>query len=480
MATSLLAPVQAAEETEGGNNLSYPVLWAEEEGHPIPLGTAGVESFDGQIFQGTLTTDPTSAPCYAAVQKDLGNSWQAENSIVGPDHKVTVIDWGDNLEVKDWGVNGKVRVETSLYDTALGDGVTMNRYEMCYVGGKGQTEVWGARVNRPSGSVQATKIDNPDAMVFTAGARLTIQRIDDPSRASWDASAHRWVGVGAADPEFNSAVYEATGDGPGSYAAEINVQGKIVYGFNWDTTGLYNGEYRLTFSIDGANDAFPNGPGTSLMGATIMPSAEESESELIAARAAGGSGGSGGSANVAVVDGANELTYIDVGLSGGEDAPPIDDGDGTTPPPSGGTTPPPTGGTAPPPTSETGGTSSGSTEAVGPNPIAVPPVVVVTQPELAQSRIRQTARNTAPRGGKYRLGKTIVLTKRPIKTNAGVTLRWRATVASQDNCLVKVRKGKATAKLIKPGKCKVVAYAPAPSPDFLRYRETRTYRVKKG
>jgi len=71
----------------------------------------------------------------------------------------------------------------------------------------------------------------------------------------------------------------------------------------------------------------------------------------------------------------------------------------------------------------------------------------------------------------------LVLAKNPVKTSAGVTVRWRATEASEDNCTVRVRNGRATAEMIKAGTCRVIAFAPAPSPEFLRFRETRTYRV---
>lgn len=450
VSASLLAPVQAAEEEEAGNNLSYPVIWAETDGRPTIPGVYDTDMFGGQILEGTLGPDSTET-CWGAVQKDLGNSWQAETMDAPPDHAVTTIDWGDNLEVKDWNIGKPVRVETGLYDNTLD--ATMKRYEMCYIGGQGQTEVWGALVSASDASAKPSVIDSTDAMVYTSGARLTIQRIDDPAQASWDAAQRKWVGKGAAEPVFNSAVYEKTSDGPGSYGAELNVQGKVVYGFNWATDGLYNGEYRLTFSLDGPSDAFPTGSGTSLNGATILPSSEEEEEVTISDKAGGAPGGG----NTAVVDGAKELTYIDVALSGGQNPPPIDDdGDGD----GGGTTPPP---------GDTGttGTTGGNGQPV------------ITGPLEGQKK-KQQAKLKAPKSGKYRLGRVLVLAKGPVKTNAGETVRWRVREQSRDNCKLRIRDGKTTLRLRELGKCRILAYAPAPTPEFLRYEETRTYRIVAG
>ena len=48
-------------------------------------------------------------------------------------------------------------------------------------------------------------------------------------------------------PIFNKAVYEAL-DGPGFYSAEINVKGKVIYGYTWKVRTLNQGTgyYRLT------------------------------------------------------------------------------------------------------------------------------------------------------------------------------------------------------------------------------------------
>jgi hypothetical protein len=286
-----------------GNNLSFPVQWSET-GRTVTLpGVMDVVTIQGTVLPGTYTPDDLT-PCLGAVQKDPLNSWQADSVLATP-NSVTTIDWGDNLESKDWKLGTVVRVETGLYDSVLD--AAMTRYEMCYISGSGTDEVWGLRVTGSAGNYVPVSFESTEAMVYTAGARLTIQKIDAATAGSltWDAATHQWTGTGATAPVFNMATWERTSDGPGSYGAELNVGGKIVYGFVWRTSGLEEGEYRLTFSLD--NDAeFDSG--ATLVGAGILQAVEE---EVTVSAEDEGAG------NTAVVDDTNDLTYIDVGLVGG-------------------------------------------------------------------------------------------------------------------------------------------------------------------
>ena len=479
------APGAVGEEpTEAGNKLSYPVLWAEDSQQfaPLPPGAMGTEVF----VDVTSGTDPdTSAACDAALQASDTNSWQADNALaVG--NPVTHVDWGDNLEAKDWSVGNKVRVETVLFDNALE--TPMLRYLMCYVSGQGQTESWGAKVTGGAGSsgdvstdatgYTAVTEESTSAIVYSDGGRLTIQRITDPSSVSWSTSEHRWVGAGAAAPVVNMAVHEKTSDGPGSYGAELNIQGKVVYGFLWDTTGMYNGEYRLTFSLDGAMDGFA-GSGTDLNTAVpVVPTEEELEEareEALeeALTPLAGSPGGEDAANTAVVAGG--VTYIDVGLTGGVDAPVDPDDPGDDP-----TTPPSTGGgsTTPPEPAPVG-------DSEGPGPQAGQPEDV-TAVQAATAPQRQRAKLGMPKSGKkFAPGTVRVLTDKPIKTTAGVTVRWRVTTKSRDYCSVKTlrgtknpdNRGKTLLRMRERGNCTVVAWAPAPSPEHLQYRKAFTYRI---
>ncbi len=282
-----------------GNNLSFPVEWSEVGWSLALPGTMTTASIAGVVKAGTYTIDDLT-PCLGALQKDALNVWQAEN-VVASSKVVTEIDWGDNLESKDWRVGQVVRVETGLYDSSLG--APMTRYEMCYISGSGTSEVWGLRVtDNGDGTYAPVTTQSTTAMVFTAAARLTIQRID-PQLAealTWDAATHAWIGAGAlGSPVLNAATHEKVADGPGAYGAELNVQGKVVYGYVWTTKGLTAGEYRLTFSLD-QPPTFS--PGVSLAGATIMGA------DAVTTETGG---------NTAVVRGADELTFIDVGLTGG-------------------------------------------------------------------------------------------------------------------------------------------------------------------
>lgn len=475
------APSVLAEESEtAGNNLSVPVLWSEAGYMVTPPGAMGETSVDG------LWQQCSDGSGQAAVQKDAGNSWQADNALV-PGNTVSEIDWGDNLEAKDWRVNQMVRIETALY-ADLGE--TMTGYQMCHVADQGPDEVWGAVLSGGSAAdsgvgVQAEssliEYESEEALVYTAGARLTIQRVDSDAQPTWDATGHRWVGTGVADPIFNGAVHEKTSDGPGNYGAEINVSGKIVFGFIWDTGDLYNGEYRITFSLDGADSTtgFP-GSGTSLQEASVRVPVEEVTNAETSADVAVTSLREGQpAANEAVVVGELELTYIDVGLTGGEDPPVEPDPDPTDPP----TPPPADDGGATSPAAPTG-TSEGPGEPdagpqAGPEDVTVP--AESGSGTVAAERIAQTADIKAPKSSKRKVGTRVVLTEEPVYTDWGVTVRWRVTKRSQDNCVIRNRDGRQTVKFTKKGRCTVVAWAPSPNPLLVApFNEKRIYKVRKN
>ena len=484
---SIAPAATAAEEETTGNKLSFPVLWSEEIYQLTPPGEEGkvvAEVFDD--------CDPTELgrPAEAAVQKApegsvKQNLWQAEN-MVAEGNSVTSLDWGDNIEVKDWTVGSPVRIETALYallgsELNAGFGVeTMTGYEMCYVEGSGPSENWGAILDTGN---SLKEYESLEAMVYTAGARLTIQRIDAGATPTWDATQKRWVGSGVADPVFNGAIHEKTSDGPGTYGAEINVSGKLIYGFNWQTDGLFNGEYRITFSLDGAADTLVGGTGTSLANAEIRQSVEEPAAADMTIRSlamvgpggGGGGGGGEGGGNTAVLLGDQNLSYIDVALSGGEDPPVVPDPDPTTPPapPSGG------GGTTAPPADSGGAGAGGAPGASGAGQPGAGVPVEIASPVQAQQRIRQRARITAPKSSRQRVGTQLMLTSGPVFTDQGVTVRWRITERSQDNCTLRNRNGRVMVTFTDPGRCTVVAWAPSPNPEvFLPFSERRIYKVR--
>lgn len=310
-------------ETEvAGNNLSYPVIWSEGVTKVLP-GTAGMTPLAGGVWWyqwGTNGTDPNITPASCApdpdeknavlnpngdpfcddnlavsltkpagvpeadnplplvrayVQKDKNNIWQAwnglaatagvSNAVGGVD--VDWIDWGDNLESVDWYTRSQVRTEVVLFEDLP---APLLEYEMRHTSGWGIDEVHGMATD-----LAMTPLLGPGtrATVYSHCARLTIQKLlvsrDDPRLTELI-----WVpGEGWTEPEgyatnlinphiFNGSVHEG-GDGPGYYTAEINVKGRIIFGYTWnvrtlnDTTPLEGstistaaGDYRLTFSLD--------------------------------------------------------------------------------------------------------------------------------------------------------------------------------------------------------------------------------------
>lgn len=303
-----------------GNNLSYPVIWAEGTEKTLRVPPAGYTETDVKMggewwyVWGVDPIDP-QAPlyscdpalnltCYGAIppadlykaylQKDANNYWQAYNEAAVGALYVDSIDWGDNLESVNWSVTSQVRTEIVLYKNMA---TPVLQYAMRHVSGWGTDEVHGLQTTLANELVYGP---GTQATVYSAHGRLTIQRTSGTD-LTWDATSHQWVGTANA-PCVNSAVYEAA-DGPGYFNAEVNVKGKIIYGFTWNvrTDGEGAGTYRMTFSLD------PTSPATSLNtffdNASIIQPSEEEEVIIAAEVPSGGT---------AVLDKVNNLTYIDI------------------------------------------------------------------------------------------------------------------------------------------------------------------------
>lgn len=323
----------AAAETTVATNLSFPVIWSEGVTKTLRIPPAGytTEMYkiggDWWYVWGEDPIDP-QAPLYschpatmgeecfgpvppadlfkAYVQKDANNYWQAYAANATDLMNIDLIDWGDNLESVPWTLTSRVRTEVVLYENLL---EPVREYAMRHVYGWGTDELHG---------LQTTTEQNPvpiygpgtQATVFSPHARLTIQKLVSENPAiSWNAAAHAWSGTDVLPPAFNKAVWEAS-DGPGYYNAEINIKGKLIYGYTWDVKKTNNGAgtYRITFSFDATGPAttlntFFDGNSQVLLPEEIVIEAEESK---------------GGTA---YIDIANNLTYIDVvilpGKSGG-------------------------------------------------------------------------------------------------------------------------------------------------------------------
>ena len=262
--------------TGSGNNLSFPVLWAEGVAKTL-RGAPGVETFDGVWWYwwgtevdgeplscapdsenesycedgdddpNTLPSDPPGTGAQKVyLQQDVANEWQAESADASTvPLNVHWIDWGDNLESVDWYTRSMVRTEVVLIQDL---GSTMTQYDMRHLFGWGITEMHGTTT---------LIIPGTQATVYSHCARLTIQKLlverGDPILLSlaW-LPEEGWQGATLINPPiFNMAVYNAL-DGPGYYSAEINVKGKVIFGYTWNVRRLNEGpgDYRITFSFD--------------------------------------------------------------------------------------------------------------------------------------------------------------------------------------------------------------------------------------
>lgn len=253
---------------------------------------------------------PPEALRKAYLQKDLNNTWQAGTLIAAADTAVNIdwIDWGDDLESKDWSLSSQVRIEHVLNSAVT---LPLTEYLMRHTSGWGIDEVHGLSVNPVGPTVEI--LDNYLPTVYSACARLTIQRLtiprDDPrvNDFVWDPLTYQWTGAGINAPIFNYAVHQAS-DGPGYYNAEVNVKGKIIYGYTWGVRKLNQGagDYRLTFSFDSVGCPALNN--TFITTATQIVVAEEEEEAAVEAEP-GDVGGTG------VLVPAQNLTYMDVRIT---------------------------------------------------------------------------------------------------------------------------------------------------------------------
>lgn len=360
-------------QTEAGNCLSYPVIWAEGVSKTLP-GTPGMTPVTNGVWWyqwGTNGVDPNVTPAScppdpdenntelnpdnlpycndlknfslsslagyppadnalplakAYLQKDPKNIWQAGSANwSGTPVNINWIDWGDNLESMDWYTRSQVRTEVALIQDLA---TPMLEYQMRHTDGWGIDEVHGLATDLSNNPLLGK---GTQATVYSHCARLTIQKLlvnrNDPR-----LDLLVWVpGEGWTEPEgytenlinphiFNGSVHEG-GDGPGYYSAEINVKGKIIYGYTWSVNQLNDntpvegttapsaaGDYRITFSFDESggsaklNSHFVDG-----ITSIVVPSEEVIDAEIILNEASGSTGG-----GVAKIDYADNLTFIDV------------------------------------------------------------------------------------------------------------------------------------------------------------------------
>ena len=327
-----------SEEETVGNNLSFPVIWSDgatkelrgdQNVDPVINGTWfgvwGEDPIDPQapLFScGPFSGDDLTcedAEYKAFIQKDENNVWQAANWIPDGETTVNFIDWGDNLESIDWNLKSQVRTEVVLYKI-LDEPVTQYAMRHCY--SWGEDEVHGLQTDLENNVITGP---GDQATVFTSNARLTIQKLsinsleelhDDEgnSKLQWRKNIG-WTEIDEGDELvidnalFNMAVHEGS-DGPGFYNAEVNVKGKVIFGYTWNVRQLNedDGYYRITFSFDD-DSGIPLRTDFKTNETSILLPEEEDLEEKTTDEGSSGEAARGGEAKIDFV---NNLTYMDI------------------------------------------------------------------------------------------------------------------------------------------------------------------------
>jgi len=315
-------------DVELQNNLSYPIMELNSAGATASDAITAVQAgeFGVNFSYGCVETDPAAeypnrtcasesgdfydkadTACTSICegqpiqrmywQKVNGQSWKSQQIGGTPDTPnalAAYVDWGDALESRTSAETSVIRVETMpFYDSVT---PALKGFDMWHVFGLGKTEMWGARVTDEPSDLQHYTYATQYAIVHTSQARLNLAKLNVtaescPSFAS-EFGASPYDGVfGAEDPmesapvwdgstrTWNQAVY--TNDMP--FSAELNIQGKYVYGYNWQlktmpVTGAEKaGWWRVTFYAPDVHF-----DGLTGVGAPVVPeSAPDSEFPLI-------------------------------------------------------------------------------------------------------------------------------------------------------------------------------------------------------
>lgn len=255
------------------NQLSYPVIFVD--GSPagsLPPTNTAFANLNGASWTGVATdADGVALPEDTwYLQKDAGNVWMAD--ITTGATSVGWVTWGDNLN-QDWPAGAKIRVETSFWTAS-----TMTGYMMGHISGTGIDEIWGTN---------GDQVLNSPASLYSPSVTLDIK----------DANGNSVSGY------------------PITYSAEINVQGKVIYGGQWNTAGLDGGTYTLIVTVS-AN--MPLTGATTNHGAIVDAT---TTTHLVTLTGSGGGGGGGGGGGVPPDDPGG-------GGGGGGGVPPDDPGGG--------------------------------------------------------------------------------------------------------------------------------------------------------
>lgn len=322
-----------------GNNLSFPVIWADGVTKVVP-GTMGTYSLAGEWW-GVWGVDPIDpqAPLYscgpyflpndvpctdaeyrAYVQKDPKNVWQAFNGFPEDflnkegELYVDLIDWGDNLESVDWKISSQVRVEMVLLENLE---TPVTQFAMRHTDSWGIDEAHGLQTDLElvGGLPVPVYGSGTQATVYSDNARFTIQKLNVDEKTDerlnlleWEPTIG-WVEPGENplglinDPVLNTKA-----------SAEINVKGKIIFGHTWNVRSTNDGEgyYRLTFSLDpndNLNTFFD-------LDTQFVEQVVVVDDSALDAKEDDGGEDSGGGKGVIVFQDGYSLTYMDILITG--------------------------------------------------------------------------------------------------------------------------------------------------------------------
>lgn len=315
-----------------GNNLSFPVIWAEDGASITVPGVFGSPKLTVPYDlngDGTITAADQIGGYYQFAQKTLGNAWQAQSAAAtGAPVYVSEVDWGDSLESVDMALGRPVRVELTLYKllaTTFDGEATLPASMVGFVmemlaNPSSPDEVQGAGALLPAVDLTATPavgaltdvhlVDSGEATVYTNDGALVIQKLVGTRDAiadgdlAWDGA--KWIDADASDTVGVAAPLAGI-----TFSSELNVGGKVIFGLSqggWRPREI--GDYRVTFYVDPTAN-------TQVDHATIRESLEEAAVAPLAED--GDTGGTGvvlsGTDAFTGVD--RNLTYIDVRVVAG-------------------------------------------------------------------------------------------------------------------------------------------------------------------
>jgi len=217
-----------------GGLITGPTDYANTGVRPLLAETAAYNelSTDGLPFFWSGNA-PGANGCY--FQKSA-NTWQPEWILgqSGVEHAAR-IDWGDNLTSQTLTATSVIRIEHALYDDVTGPKTGYVMDGTCTQNPSSPDEIQGTK--------GLTGLFTPT--IYSVTPRLTIQKLTGQGGTPIAGAI-----------AFDGAVADGFGqDGPGFYGAEINVGGKLIYGYvlfmkrvNIGTIPK-DGWWRITFAL---------------------------------------------------------------------------------------------------------------------------------------------------------------------------------------------------------------------------------------